>query len=77
MTPASGILIIDGDLDVHGGLAFYGLILVREESPLPAVGARTSIYMVRSWPAKTSMCKNVAISDVIGGSFNFTTTVAP
>jgi hypothetical protein len=25
----SGILIIDGDLDLHGGLAFYGLILVK------------------------------------------------
>ncbi len=25
----SGILIVDGDLDIHGGLNFYGLILVR------------------------------------------------
>jgi hypothetical protein len=25
----SGILIVDGDLDIHGGLQFYGLILVR------------------------------------------------
>lgn len=25
----NGILIIDGDLDIHGGLQFYGLILVR------------------------------------------------
>src|SRR5205814_6404993 len=25
----SGILVVDGDLDVHGGLAWYGLILVK------------------------------------------------
>jgi hypothetical protein len=25
----NGILIVDGDLDIHGGLQFYGLILVR------------------------------------------------
>jgi len=25
----NGILIVDGDLDVHGGMQFYGLILVK------------------------------------------------
>ncbi len=25
----AGVLIVDGDLDIHGGLNFYGLILVR------------------------------------------------
>ena len=25
----AGVLVIDGDLDIHGGLNFYGLILVR------------------------------------------------
>src|SRR6185312_9868121 len=28
-TSGSGILIVDGDLDVNGGLNFYGLVLVR------------------------------------------------
>src|SRR5438105_5126732 len=38
----SGILIIDGDLDVHGGLAFYGLILVKGQMTFTG-GAHQSV----------------------------------
>jgi hypothetical protein len=41
----SGILVVDGDLDIHGGLQFYGLILVRGVVSFTGGGSQsTNIY---------------------------------
>jgi hypothetical protein len=40
-----GVLIVDGDLDIHGGMQFYGLILVRGVVKFTGGGSdKTNIY---------------------------------
>jgi hypothetical protein len=67
----SGILIIDGDLDVHGGLAFYGLILVRGRIAFTGGGSQNVNLYGSILAGEDVNVQDVAISDVIGGSFNF------
>ncbi|HWR37543.1 MAG TPA: hypothetical protein VN622_16900 [Clostridia bacterium] len=41
----NGILIVDGDLDIHGGMEFYGLIIVRGVVKFTGGGSeKTNIY---------------------------------
>lgn len=67
----SGILIIDGDLDVHGGLAFYGLILVKGKITFTG-GGHQSVNMFGAILAGEDVnAQDIAIQDTIGGSFSF------
>ena len=41
----AGVLVVDGDLDIHGGLNFYGLILVRGQVKFTGGGSSgTNLY---------------------------------
>src|SRR5260370_19400864 len=68
----SGVLIIDGDLDVHGGLAFYGLILVRGRIAFTCGGSPTRNLYGAILAGEDVNAQDVAIRDVIRGSFSFT-----
>src|SRR5260370_11788744 len=67
----SGVLIIDGDLDVHGGLAFYGLILVRGRINFTGGGSQSVNLYGAILAGQDVNAQDIAIGDVIGGSFNF------
>jgi Tfp pilus assembly protein PilX len=59
----SGVLIIDGDLDIHGGLQFYGLILVRGVVKSTGGGSdATNIY------GAILAGKESLVDNVLGGS---------
>jgi len=67
----SGILIIDGDLDVHGGLAFYGLILVRGRIAFTGGGSQNVNLYGAILAGEDVNAQDIALGDVIGGSFSF------
>ena len=61
-----GVLIVDGDLDVHGGLAFYGLILVTGKITFSGGGSdAVNLY------GAILAGQDVGVADSVGGSFNF------
>jgi hypothetical protein len=67
----SGILIVDGDLDINGGLNWYGLILVRGKvSFTGGAGASTNLYGAILAGDDVS-ATNQPQSDNFGGSINF------
>jgi Tfp pilus assembly protein PilV len=67
----SGILIVDGDLDINGGLNWYGLILVRGKvSFTGGAGASTNLYGA-ILAGDDVNASNQAQSDNFGGSINF------
>jgi hypothetical protein len=70
-TSGSGVLIIDGDLDVHGGLNFYGLILVRGQINFTGGGAQSVNLYGAILAGEDVNAQDIASSDSIGGSFNF------
>jgi hypothetical protein len=68
----SGILIIDGDLDVHGGLNFYGLILVKGQITFSGGGAsKVNLYGAILAGQDVNAQDGTIDGDSIGGSFNF------
>ena len=67
----SGILIVDGDLDINGGLNWYGLILVRGKvSFTGGAGASTNLYGA-ILAGDDVNASNQAQTDNFGGSINF------
>jgi len=67
----TGILIVDGDLDINGGLNWYGLILVRGKvSFTGGAGASTNLYGA-ILAGDDVNASNQAQSDNFGGSINF------
>jgi Tfp pilus assembly protein PilX len=67
----SGILIVDGDLDINGGLNWYGLILVRGKvSFTGGAGASTNLYGA-ILAGDDVNASNAAQSDNFGGSISF------
>jgi Tfp pilus assembly protein PilX len=67
----SGILIVDGDLDINGGLNWYGLILVRGKvSFTGGAGASTNLYGA-ILAGDDVNATNQPQSDNFGGSINF------
>lgn len=67
----SGILIVDGDLEINGGLNWYGLILVRGKvSFTGGAGASTNLYGAILAGDDVSATNQVQ-SDNFGGSINF------
>lgn len=68
----AGVLIIDGDLDVHGGLQFYGLILVRGQINFTGGGSQKVNLFGAILAGQDVTAQDIAIGDTIGGSFSFT-----
>jgi Tfp pilus assembly protein PilX len=67
----SGILIVDGDLEINGGLNWYGLILVRGKvSFTGGAGQSTNLYGAILAGDDVS-ATNQAQTDTFGGSINF------
>jgi hypothetical protein len=67
----SGILIVDGDLDINGGLNWYGLILVRGKvSFTGGAGASTNLFGA-ILAGDDVNASNQPQTDNFGGSINF------
>jgi hypothetical protein len=67
----SGILIVDGDLEINGGLNWYGLVLVRGKvSFTGGAGASTNLFGAILAGDDVSATNQVQ-SDGFGGSINF------
>ncbi len=60
----SGILVIDGDLNIHGGFQFYGLVLVKGSIDFTGGGSDT----VNLYGAFLNGKNTTAQNDVLGGS---------
>ena len=67
----SGVLIIDGDLDVHGGLSWYGLILVRGQISFTGGGSQTVNMYGALLAGEDVNAQSIPIGDKVGGSFVF------
>ena len=65
-TTGSGILVVDGDLIVHGGLEFYGLIIVKGSVTFTGGGAGNGSNIIGALLAGQS-----AQADVLGGGAHF------
>jgi len=67
----SGILIVDGDLEINGGLNWYGLVLVRGRvSFTGGAGQSTNLYgAILAGEDITAV--NTFSTDKFGGSINF------
>lgn len=67
----SGILIIDGDLEINGGLNWYGLVLVRGKVSFTG-GAGQNVNLYGSILAGQDVnATDQAQADTFGGSINF------
>jgi hypothetical protein len=67
----SGILIVDGDLEINGGLSWYGLILVRGKVSFTG-GGNDAVNLYGSVLAgEDVLAVNNTVSDTFGGSINF------
>ena len=67
----SGILIVDGDLEINGGLNWYGLVLVRGKVSFTG-GAGQSVNLYGSILAgEDVLAVNNIDGDTFGGSINF------
>jgi len=67
----AGILIVDGDLEINGGLNWYGLVLVRGKVSFTG-GAGQNVNLFGSILAGQDVnATDQSQSDVFGGSINF------
>jgi hypothetical protein len=67
----SGILIIDGDLEINGGLNWYGLVLVRGKVSFTG-GAGQNVNLFGSILAGEDVsATDQSQTDTFGGSINF------
>jgi hypothetical protein len=67
----SGVLIVDGDLEINGGLNWYGLILVRGQvSFTGGAGQSTNLYGA-ILAGKDVTATDQSVTDKFGGSINF------
>jgi hypothetical protein len=67
----AGILIVDGDLEINGGLNWYGLVLVRGKVSFTG-GAGQNVNLYGSILAGQDVnATDQSQSDVFGGSINF------
>lgn len=67
----SGILIVDGDLEINGGLNWYGLVLVRGKVSFTG-GAGSNVNLYGSILAgEDVLAVNNIDGDTFGGSINF------
>jgi len=67
----SGILIVDGDLEINGGLNWYGLVLVRGKVSFTG-GAGQNVNLYGSILAGQDVnATDQAQADTFGGSINF------
>jgi Tfp pilus assembly protein PilX len=66
----SGILIVDGDLDINGGLNWYGLILVRGRVSFTGGAGGTNLYGA-ILAGDDVNATNQPQTDTFGGSINF------
>lgn len=67
----SGILIVDGDLELNGGLSWYGLILVRGKVSFTGGGSEAVNLYGAVLAGEDVLAVNNTQSDVFGGSINF------
>jgi len=68
-----GVLIVDGDLDIHGGLNWYGLILVRGKVTFTGgAGDSTNLFgAILAGQDVTATDQPQQDNDKFGGSINF------
>jgi hypothetical protein len=66
----SGVLIVDGDLTVHGGLSYYGLIIVRGQITFLGGGSQP-VNLYGAILAGQDVNAQGIVGDSIGGSFSF------
>jgi hypothetical protein len=68
----SGVLIVDGDLEINGGLNWYGLILVRGQvSFTGGAGQSTNLYGAILAGKDVTATDQTGSTDKFGGSINF------
>jgi hypothetical protein len=64
-TSGAGVLVIDGDLTIHGGLNFYGLIIVRGVLTFSGSGSGQSSNVIGS-----IIAGNGSVADSLSGGIN-------
>ncbi|HEX9121255.1 MAG TPA: hypothetical protein VF840_12025, partial [Terriglobales bacterium] len=64
-TSGAGVLIVDGDLTIHGGLNFYGLIIVRGVLTFSGSGTGQSSNVIGS-----IVSGNGSVADSLSGGIN-------
>lgn len=71
-TSGAGVLIVDGDLQIDGGLTFYGLLLVRGKVSFTGGGSAATNIFGAILAGEDVSATDQAVSDSFGGSINFT-----
>jgi hypothetical protein len=64
-TGGAGVLVIDGDLTIHGGIDFYGLIIVKGVITFSGSGSGQGVNVIGG-----IVSGNGSVADTIGGGVN-------
>lgn len=67
----SGILIVDGDLEINGGFNFYGLVLVRGQVSFSGGGSNNVNLYGSILAGQDVLANDTSMTDSFGGSINF------